>query len=87
MRRLNSNPITWGSDGEVFRPERFADVSPAQYRYGFMRFGAGSGKCMGKHMADVLLKMTVVAVLERYEIGPAVVGGEVNDGEIAFAKR
>lgn len=42
---------------------------------------------MGKHMADVLLKMTAVAVLERYEIGPVVVGGEVKDGEIAFAKR
>ncbi|KAL2045406.1 hypothetical protein ABVK25_012118 [Lepraria finkii] len=87
VRRLNSNPITWGSDGDVFRPERFAGLSSAQYRYGFMRFGVGSGKCMGKHMADVLLKMTAVAVLERYEIGPVVVGGEVKDGEITFAKR
>lgn len=42
---------------------------------------------MGKHMADVLLKMTVVAVLERYEISPVLVDGEVNDGKIAFAKR
>lgn len=87
VRRLNSNPITWGSDGEVFRPERFADVSSAQYRYGFMRFGVGSGKCMGKHMADPMLKMTAVAVLELYEISPVVVDGEVKDGEIAYAKR
>lgn len=52
-----------------------------------MRFGVGSGKRMGNHMADVLLKMTVVAVLELYEISPVVVGGGVNDGEIVFAKR
>lgn len=42
---------------------------------------------MGNHMADVLLKMTVVAVLELYEISPVVVGGGVNDGEIVCAKR
>ena len=70
MRRLNTNMGVWGSDGEVFRPERFLDMSPPQYRYAMLRFGIGPGKCMGKHMADVLLKMTTIAVLEKYSLIP-----------------
>ncbi|KAL9045363.1 MAG: hypothetical protein Q9214_001576 [Letrouitia sp. 1 TL-2023] len=70
IRRLNTHPSVWGSDAEVFRPERFLNMTPAQYRYAMLRFGIGPGKCMGKNMADVLLKMTVIAVVERYIIGP-----------------
>ena len=68
MRRLNTNVAVWGSDSEVFRPERFLDMSPTKYRYAMLRFGIGPGKCMGKHMADVLLKMTTMAVLEKYSL-------------------
>ena len=70
MRRLNTNIGVWGSDAEVFRPERFLDMPPAQYRYAMLRFGIGPGKCMGKNMADVLLKMTTIAVLEKYSLMP-----------------
>lgn len=70
IRRLNTHPSTWGSDAEVFRPERFLNMPPAQYRYAMLRFGIGPGKCMGKNVADVLLKMTAIAVVERYILGP-----------------
>ena len=70
MRRLNTNMGVWGPDGEVFRSERFLEMSPPQYRYAMLRFGIRPGKCMGKHMADVLLKMTTIAVLERYSLIP-----------------
>ena len=68
IRRLNTNIGVWGPDGEVFRPERFVNMSPAQYRYAMLRFGIGPGKCMGKNMADVLLKMATIAVLEKYSL-------------------
>lgn len=70
VRRLNTNPDVWGPDREAFRPERFLDLSPARYRYALLRFGIGPGKCMGKNMADVLLKMTTIAVVERYVLSP-----------------
>lgn len=70
IRRLNTHQSAWGSDAEVFRPERFLKMPPAQYRYSMLRFGIGPGKCMGKNMADVLLKMAVIAVVERYILGP-----------------
>ena len=38
MGRLNTNIGVWGSDGEVFRPERFLDLPTAQYRYAMLRF-------------------------------------------------
>ncbi|KAK3298366.1 putative cytochrome P450 [Chaetomium fimeti] len=69
--RINTDRGAWGADAETFRPERFAGVNPSSYRYSFIKWGVGSSKCMGKNMADLLLKMTVVAVLERFELRPA----------------
>ncbi|KAK3309852.1 cytochrome P450 monooxygenase [Chaetomium strumarium] len=79
VRRINTNREAWGEDAETFRPERFAGLPASSYRFSMIRWGVGSSKCMGKNMADLLLKMTVIAVLERYELRPAVLekgGGE-----------
>ncbi|KAL4903191.1 hypothetical protein BDW74DRAFT_169103 [Aspergillus multicolor] len=69
-KRLNADPETWGKDGNQFRPERFRDIPAAKRRYGFMRFGVGaaSGRCLGKHVADTLFKLTVMEVLQRYSL-------------------
>jgi len=66
--RLNTDSITWGPDGKTFRPERFRDMPQSSCRYGFMRFGVGaaSGKCLGRNVADIVFKMTTLAVVERY---------------------
>ena len=69
-KRLNTTPAIWGSDGELFRPERFANLSPHAYRYGLLRYGIGRGRCLGKNIADLILKMATLAVLERYTIRP-----------------
>ncbi|KKY25509.1 putative cytochrome p450 monooxygenase [Phaeomoniella chlamydospora] len=71
VRRLNTYPELWAPDPDEFRPERFENLAPSRYRYGLLRWGIGPGKCMGKNMADLLLKMTVSAVLERYSLSPA----------------
>ncbi|KAK4240420.1 cytochrome P450 [Achaetomium macrosporum] len=75
VRRINTNREAWGEDAEAFRPERFAGLPASSYRFSMIRWGVGSSKCMGKNMADLLLKMTVIAVLERYELRPAVLDG------------
>lgn len=70
-KRLNTTPIVWGNDGERFRPERFANLSPATYRYGLLRFGMGRGRCLGKNIADMMLKMVTVAIVQRFAMKPA----------------
>lgn len=87
VRRLNTNALTWGPDGGEFRPERFAKLSPNEYRYGFMRFGVVSSKCLGKHMADVLMKVAIITVLEQYKIEEVEMNIGVKDGDLAFIKR
>lgn len=71
VRRINTNAQTWGADAEEFKPERFIGRSPASYRFGLVRWGIASGKCMGKNMADALLKLITMAVVERYVLSPA----------------
>ncbi|KAK3693045.1 cytochrome P450 CYP5293A1 [Podospora appendiculata] len=66
--RINTHRGSWGADAETFRPERFANLPPASYRFSFIRWGVGSNRCMGKNMAELLLKMTAMEVLERYEL-------------------
>ncbi|KAI9723332.1 MAG: hypothetical protein M1812_001215 [Candelaria pacifica] len=67
-RRLNSESEVWGSDGHQFRPERYAEISSSQYRYSLLRFGIGPRKCLGKNMADLITKLTIVTVLEGYRL-------------------
>ncbi|CAI7621821.1 unnamed protein product [Penicillium manginii] len=82
--RLNTNALTWGADGSEFRPERFSELSPNDYRYGFMRFGIVSGKCLGKHMADVLMKVALIIILEKYKIEEVEMNIGVKPGDLAF---
>lgn len=87
-RRLNTDAVTWGPDGNTFRPERFRHLSQSTCRYGFMRFGVGaaSGKCLGKNVADIAFKMTALAVVEKYMITTVEKKGvqEVASSEILF---
>lgn len=71
IRRLHASQDVWGPDAEVFRPERFAELDPIKYRFGFVRWGIGRDKCLGKNMADAVLKLAVMAVLDRYFISMA----------------
>ncbi|KAL7907288.1 cytochrome P450 [Trichoderma velutinum] len=66
--RLNKEAITWGADGQDFRPERFKEIAQSKCRYGFMKFGAGgaSGRCLGKHVADITFKLTIIVVLKKF---------------------
>ncbi|KAL1919657.1 uncharacterized protein VTP21DRAFT_1588 [Calcarisporiella thermophila] len=65
---LNTKDPVWGNDGDVFRPERFATLSPNQYRYSFWRFGMGTRQCVGKYFAPLMIKSLITAILSKYNI-------------------
>ncbi|KAF2686196.1 cytochrome P450 CYP5293A1 [Lentithecium fluviatile CBS 122367] len=68
VRRLNTHPSVWGEgqDAQAFRPERFQTMPPSAYKNALLRFGIGASKCMGKNMADLMIKLSALRVLERY---------------------
>lgn len=77
-QRLNGGTVTWGPDGDQFRPDRFLEVSPQAQRCGYMRFGTGaaSGRCLGKNAADVVFKLTTIAVVEKFRLETLIDDGE-----------
>jgi cytochrome P450 len=80
VKRLNRHPSLWGSDGSKFRPERFLDMPPSQWRNGMIRYGIAVGRCLGKNVADLILKMTTLAILETYQL-KQVAGSTKEDSE------
>ncbi|RAQ53733.1 cytochrome P450 monooxygenase [Aspergillus flavus] len=76
VNRLNKNESIWGTEADAFRPERFFGLDPARYRFGFVRWGIGRDKCLGKNMAEVILKLAILAVTDKYtlHVSPALPG-------------
>ncbi|KAK8143562.1 hypothetical protein G3M48_007056 [Beauveria asiatica] len=70
-KRLNTAPVVWGDDSEMFRPERFAGMSPLSYRHAFLRFGFSRERCLGKNISDIILKTILMATLESYTLTPS----------------
>ena len=67
-------------------------MSPSSYRYAFLRFGFARERCLGKNIAEVMLKIVVIAVLQRYDLKPGKNDGIredkftiTSDGEIEFS--
>lgn len=52
----------------TFSPQRFATLSPSQYRYSFLRYGLGPRKCIGKNFAAIIMKIMLVEVLRSYQL-------------------
>ncbi|KNG87010.1 cytochrome P450 monooxygenase [Aspergillus nomiae NRRL 13137] len=46
----------------------FFCLDPARYRFGFVRWGIGRDKCLGKNMAEVILKLAILAVTDKYTL-------------------
>jgi len=65
---LNRTAPIWGDDANVYRPDRFLDLLPNQYRYSFWRFGIGPRKCVAQHFAEKLIKTVVSGFLENYQV-------------------
>ncbi|TEA09856.1 Cytochrome P450 monooxygenase aclC [Colletotrichum sidae] len=69
---LNVRNEAWAPDNEDFRPERFmerTDKEARDRRYLFWRFGFGPRQCMGRHAADLIIRMTVAHLVRHYDLG------------------
>ncbi|KAH7921636.1 cytochrome P450 [Leucogyrophana mollusca] len=65
---INRTAPIWGKDAEVYRPDRFATLSPADYRYSLWRFGMGPRKCVGQYFGDKMVKVCLFQIIEQYEV-------------------
>ena len=66
---LNIRNEYWGEDRTRYRPERFFELKSRDLRYHFWRFGFGPRQCMGKYVADLMIRCLLVHVLEGYVLG------------------
>ncbi|KAL5364140.1 cytochrome P450 [Aspergillus floccosus] len=65
---LNVRNPYWGPDNETYRPERFLDRKNTELRYLFWRFGFGPRQCMGKYVADVILRATLAHLVKNFDL-------------------
>lgn len=65
---LNIRNEYWGPDRTEYRPDRFFDLKTKDLRYHFWRFGFGPRQCMGKYVADLMIRSLLVHLLENYEL-------------------
>ncbi|KAF5615423.1 cytochrome P450 monooxygenase monooxygenase [Fusarium sp. NRRL 52700] len=65
---LNQRNRFWGKDGLEYRPDRHLSLSPVKSRYHFWRFGFGPRQCMGKYVADMMLRIILVHLVEGYDL-------------------
>lgn len=73
---LNSRNEYWGADPTVYRPDRFLEMSTVKSRYHFWRFGFGPRQCMGKYVADLIIRAILVYLVKKYHLGLLETGTE-----------
>ncbi|KAK2752874.1 hypothetical protein FQN54_008027 [Arachnomyces sp. PD_36] len=65
---LNIRNEFWGSDRASYRPERFLELGTTSMRYNFWRFGFGPRQCIGKHLANLIIRVLVEHLVLNYKI-------------------
>ncbi|RYO97034.1 hypothetical protein DL765_011332 [Monosporascus sp. GIB2] len=65
---LNIKNAYWGADRETYRPSRFLDRKPSDMRYQFWRFGFGPRQCLGRFVVDLVIRVLVAQLVERYRL-------------------
>ena len=69
---LNMNQPLWGAEPEArlsYQPHRFLEQSRTELRYHYWRYGFGPRQCMGKYVADLIIRVLLVHLVEEYELG------------------
>ncbi|KAF1362643.1 cytochrome p450 monooxygenase GliC [Lizonia empirigonia] len=65
---LNIRNPFWGDKSHEYIPERFLGLKPAQVRYNMWRYGFGPRQCMGKYVADRMLRSIVAAIVKDFHL-------------------
>ncbi|EHK21968.1 uncharacterized protein TRIVIDRAFT_191816 [Trichoderma virens Gv29-8] len=65
---LNVRNSYWAPDNETFRPDRFWGRKNMELRYLFWRFGFGPRQCMGKYVADSILRVTLAYLVQNFQL-------------------
>ncbi|KAI0126668.1 cytochrome P450 [Xylariales sp. AK1849] len=65
---LNVRNGAWSPDNTTYRPDRFLGGRSTKHRYLFWRFGFGPRQCMGKHVADLIIRSVMVELVRHYEL-------------------
>lgn len=66
---LNVEHEFWGPDRHEYRPGRFLGVKGADLRYHMWRFGFGPRQCLGKYVADLILRVFLVHLVRNWRLG------------------
>ncbi len=73
---LNIRNPYWGPDRAAYRPARFLERKGTETRYNYWRFGFGPRQCMGKYVADLIIRVLLVHLVEKYELSLLKTGEE-----------
>jgi cytochrome P450 len=65
---LNIRNARWAPDNTTYRPDRFLDQREGDRRYSFWRFGFGPRQCMGKYVADLVIRQALVHLVLHYDL-------------------
>ncbi|CAI0428241.1 unnamed protein product [Linum tenue] len=65
---IHHNPLLWGEDCHLFKPERFAERFAADHGLAkaFLPFGSGPRTCVGLNFAAAEIKIALSMILRRY---------------------
>ncbi|KAI0946412.1 hypothetical protein AcW1_009882 [Taiwanofungus camphoratus] len=72
---VNVRDPFWAPDGEAFRPARFEDLGEGDVRKHLFTFGFGPRQCLGKYVADKMVKTLLVYLFGRFQ-GETLPGGK-----------
>ena len=65
---LNVRNPFWGAEAQCYEPERFRKNKSTQLRYNYWRFGFGPRQCMGKYVADLMIRVLLEYLMRSYRL-------------------
>ncbi|CZT23686.1 related to trichodiene oxygenase cytochrome P450 [Ramularia collo-cygni] len=65
---LNMRNPFWGNNSHQYMPERFLGIKASQLRYNMWRYGFGPRQCMGKYVADRMVRSIVALLIRDYQV-------------------
>ncbi|KAI3326356.1 putative cytochrome P450 monooxygenase [Xylariaceae sp. AK1471] len=66
---MNIKDPYWGANNTEYRPSRFMEGKAWDMRYHYWRFGFGPRQCLGKYLADFIIRSVVAHLVEYYHLG------------------